>query len=77
MKDSRKLQQKLHNLLKKHPKVRVGTPLPWDELTFKEIVWVVQDYVNNSGDVTNEDPLQEWLDEYLFWSSQGVALART
>jgi hypothetical protein len=64
-------------LLRKCPNIKVNSALPWDDLTFREIVWVVQDYVNNSGDVTNEDPLQEWLDEYLFCSGQGVTLPGT
>lgn len=70
MKDTQKLQLKLQSLLKDHPKLRIGSKYPWNNLEFKEIAWVVQDYVNNSGDVTNDDPLQQWLEEYLFYSSQ-------
>ena len=30
----------------------------------------IQDYVNNSGDVTNDDPLYQWLEEYYFFSQE-------
>jgi hypothetical protein len=67
MKSSEKLKEKLRTLLKNYPGLKVSARWPWEEQTFQEIAWVVQDYVNNSGDVINEDPLQEWIEEYNFF----------
>lgn len=70
MKDPQKLQAKLLNLIKNYPNLHVGSSCPWDPLTFQEVAWVVQDYVNNSGEVVNDDPLQEWVEEYNFFRSE-------
>jgi len=67
MKSSEKLKEKLRLLLKNYPGLKVSARWPWDQQTFQEIAWVVQDYVNNSGDVINEDPLHEWVEEYNFF----------
>lgn len=72
MKDSSKLQRKLAEALNRHPRLGVSLRVPCTDSQFREIAWVVQDYVAHSGDVTNDDPLQEWLDEYLFFVSQGT-----
>lgn len=70
MKDPRKLQDKLWSLTRGRPGLSLGSSKPpWDAQTFREKFWIVQDYVNNSGDVTNEDPLQEWVEEALFFFS--------
>lgn len=70
MKDSSKLQLKLHNILRKKPELGVSSDWPWTDLQFKEIAWVVQDYVDHSGDVTNDDPLHQWLEEYQFFLTE-------
>lgn len=70
MKSSEKLKEKLRCLLRSYPGVKVGASWPWNDLEFREIAWVVQDYVNNSGDVVNEDPLHEWVEEYNFFRSE-------
>lgn len=67
MKDQARLQQKLFSLLKGHHKLKVSGELPWSDAQFKEIAWVVNDFVVNSGDVTNDDPLYSWLEEYQFY----------
>lgn len=61
------IQKKLHKILQKHPGLKIHTTLPWDELEFQEIAKVVELYLLRDGDVINEDPLQEWFDEYRFW----------
>lgn len=72
MKDPLKLQSKLAGLLPKYSKLKLSSNLPWSEERFKEIAWVVKDYVNNSGDVTNDDPLHEWVEEYNFYLQEGL-----
>jgi hypothetical protein len=35
-----------------------------------EIAWVVQDYVNNTyGVIEDDDRLKDWLEEYKFFSA--------
>lgn len=71
MKDPTKLQQKLKSLLSKS-KLRIGVNFdrPWDDLVLKEIAWVVQDHVNRSHEVVEDDnELRDWLDEYKFFTA--------
>lgn len=70
MKDSQRLQEKLHSILKSHSELKVINKWPWNDMEFHQIVWVVKDYVDNSGEVINEDPLNTWLEEYYFHLSQ-------
>jgi len=64
-----KLQEKLVQLLRGTPALNVlpSHQLPWNDLELKEVAWVVQDFVNQSSDVTNSDPLKDWLEEYRFF----------
>lgn len=64
-----KLQEKLVQLLKGTPALNILPPhqSPWTDLELKEVAWVVQDFVNQSSDVTNSDPLKDWLEEYRFF----------
>ncbi len=69
MKDPTKLQQKLKSLLSKS-KLHIGFDFdkPWDDLILKEVAWVVQDHVNRSSDVVEDNNgLRDWLDEYRFF----------
>lgn len=71
MKDPTKLQQKLKSLLSKS-KLHIGFDFdkPWDDLILKEVAWVVQDHVNHSSDVVEDNNgLRDWLDEYRFFSA--------
>lgn len=70
MKDPAKLQRKLAELLRKHPRLKVSKEPPWDDLHFKEIAWIVKNFVEKSGDVTNDDPLHSWLEEYHFFCQE-------
>ena len=69
MKSPMKLQEKLVQLLRGTPALNVlpSHQLPWNDLELKEVAWVVQDFVNQSSDVTNSDPLKDWLEEYRFF----------
>jgi hypothetical protein len=67
MKNSVTLQNKLQALLSKRPDLRVSFHPPCSEETFEQVAWVVEDYVANSGDVTNDDPLCHWIEEYQFY----------
>jgi hypothetical protein len=47
-------------------------PLPsvWTDQDLYEVAWVVQDYVNNTHEVIEDDNgLRDWLDEYKFYRS--------
>ena len=69
MKTLTKLQQKLKSLLSKS-KLRIGFDFdkPWDDLILKEVAWVVQDHVNHSSEVVEDNNgLRDWLDEYRFF----------
>lgn len=70
MKDPSKLQVKLQSLLKNRHNIRLSLNEPMSKEMLREAAWVVQDYVSNSGDVTNDDPLYEWLEEYYFFSQE-------
>lgn len=71
MKDSTKLQSKLYKILPKYPGLRLNlTVPPWSDREFYETSWVVEKYIQQSGEVINDDPLQEWLEEYQFFLSQ-------
>lgn len=69
MKSPAKLQQKLLSLLKGTPALCImpNPEAPWNDLDFREIAWIVQDFVNQNPDVTNYDPLKDWLEEYKFF----------
>ena len=69
MKDPSKLQAKLVQLLKQTPALRVlpNHEHPWDDLEFREVAWVVQDFVNQNDSVIECDPLKDWLEEYKFY----------
>lgn len=65
--ESSNLQSKLFKILQIHPKLKLSIQWPWTEMEFKEIVWTVNDYLAQNSHLTDEDPLQTWLDEYEFW----------
>jgi len=69
MKDPTKLQEKLVSLLKKS-KLKVGFSLsrPLNDLEFREIAWVVQDYVARNTDSHECEMLTDWLDSYQFYA---------
>ncbi len=69
MKDSRKLQEKLNNILKGRSDFRAFCQWPWNDLEFRELALTVKAYVEASGEVVNDDPLLEWLEEYQFFVS--------
>ncbi len=69
MKSPAKLQEKLVQLLKGTPALHImpNPRVPWNDLDFKEVAWVIQDFVNQNDSVIECDPLREWLDEYRFY----------
>lgn len=70
MKSAIDLQRKLREALKHQASLKISLNLPCTEEEFKQVAWVVVDYVNQNGDVTNDDPLHNWVEEYLFFLSQ-------
>ena len=71
MKSPDKLQKKLLQLLKGTPALHVmpNPELPWNDLDFKEVAWIVKDFVNQNPEVIEGDELQEWLEEYTFFTA--------
>jgi hypothetical protein len=71
VKNPQKLQEKLLQLLKGTPALHVmpNPNLPWNDLDFKEVAWVVQDFVNLNDSVIECDPLKDWLEEYKFYQA--------
>jgi hypothetical protein len=69
MKSPAKLQEKLLQLLRGTPALHVmpSPELPWNDLDFKEVAWIVKDFVNQNPEVIEGDELQEWLEEYRFF----------
>ena len=69
MKNPQKLQEKLVQLLKGTPALRVfpNHEHPWDDLELKEVAWIVQDFVNQNNSVVECDPLKDWIEEYKFF----------
>lgn len=67
------LQRELHLLLQKTPNLKVLLKEPyWSDQEFREIIWVVKDFVNQSDDVIQDsNPLVNWLDKYQFFLSAG------
>jgi hypothetical protein len=73
VKNPRKLQEKLVQVLKGVPKLHVFPNLdrPWNDLELKEVAWIVQDHiVQNDSVIESDDPLREWLEEYKFFESE-------
>ena len=69
MKDPSKLQAKLVQLLKHTPALRVLPHYehPWSDIEFREVAWIVQDFVDRNDSVIEYDPLKDWLEEYKFY----------
>jgi hypothetical protein len=69
MKSPARLQAKLLQVLKGTPALHVmpNPELPWNDLDFKEVAWIVKDFVNQNPEVIEGDELQEWLEEYRFF----------
>lgn len=71
MKSPAKLQQKLLQLLRGTPALHVmpHPEVPWNDLDFKEVAFIVQDFVNQNPEVIECDPLKDWLEEYTFYKA--------
>jgi hypothetical protein len=65
------LQTKLEQLLRGMKAPKLG-PLPsvWTDQDLYEVAWIVQNFVNNTHEVIEDDNgLRDWLDEYKFYRS--------
>lgn len=69
MKSSQRLKEKLHGILPDKVDL-AGCNWPWTDSELEGIAKDVQRYLNQSGDVINEDPLIDWLEEYKFFLSE-------
>ena len=68
MKNPIKLQEKLVHLLRGTPALKVfpNYERPWNDMEFREVAWIVQDFINQNPEVGGYDSLRDWLDEYYF-----------
>jgi hypothetical protein len=69
VRDLIKFQQELHDILRKHPHLKVATEYPWDPTQFESIIWILQDYVNGLYGDFDTDELADWLDRYSFYKT--------
>jgi len=71
VKDPKKLQEKLVSLLKRS-QLKIGFNLsrPLNDLEFREIAWVVEDFVVRNADSHECESLGEWLEEYRFFIAE-------
>jgi hypothetical protein len=72
VKSPAKLQEKLLALLKKdshYPKINPPANGYWSIEDLAAVAWVIQDHVNRNDDVTNADPLKDWVEEYKFFAA--------
>jgi hypothetical protein len=61
------LKDKLVNALERHPELKSRLPdFESRPKSLREIAQEVESYIANSGQVINDDPLYDWLDEYRF-----------
>jgi len=61
------LKSQLAAILPKYPHLKVSFKPDCNELEFKEVAWIVEDFVNqNSQVVEDDDLLKDWLDRYRF-----------
>ena len=67
MKSLIEFQQQLHNILRKHPNLKIATEYPWDPTKFEGIIGVLQDYANGFYGNFDTDELADWLDRYHFY----------
>jgi len=68
MKNQRKLQAKLLKILKGTPALNILPPCKdcWTLEEWKEIEWIVQNFLNKGNNVIECDPLVDWLHELNF-----------
>jgi len=64
------LKSQLAAILPKYPNLKVSFKQDCNEIQFKEVAWVVEDFVNQNSQVVEEDDLlKDWLDRYRFLTS--------
>lgn len=69
MNDPMKLQQRLLEILKGTPALKVFPPSEqgWSPQEFEEVASIVQSFVNNNESVVeDQDPLRDWMERYMF-----------
>lgn len=71
MKKLSNLQRKLEALLKGTPALTILPPRDkeWSAQEFEEVARLVQNFVNQSPEVIECDPLKDWVDEYKFFTA--------
>lgn len=64
-----KLQDELRVILKNNGGLNMLTTEMehWDDIMFREILFVVQDRVNRNSEVIECDPYRDWLDKFRFF----------
>lgn len=65
------LKSQLAAILPKYPNLKVPFKLDCNELQFKEVARVVEDFVNQNPQVVEDDDLlKDWLDKYRFLTTR-------
>lgn len=64
------LKEKLRRIIGKQPMINIFPTWPWDDQDFQEILWIVEDFVNQNDDTGKENELKDWLDSYKFYKAQ-------
>lgn len=60
------LKQKLVEACKRHPGLELPDLSRPTRESMREAAQRVESYLNNNGQVVNDDPLHDWLDVYRF-----------
>ena len=71
MKDPTKLQRKLEAILMGTPALNIMPPSVghWTNEELAEVASIVQNFVNQSNEVIEGDPLKDWVEEYKFFAA--------
>lgn len=69
MKSSQKLKEKLRRILLARASLDAYS-WPCTDSELDAVARSIENHLNQSGDVLNEDPLIEWLEEYKFFLSE-------
>ena len=60
------LREKLLDACKRHPELKLPDLSRPTKESMAEAARAVEIYLNNNGQVINDDPLVDWLDSYRF-----------
>lgn len=71
------LKQKLVEACARHPSLKLPDLTRPTAESMRIAAQQVENYLNNNGQVVNDDPLHDWLDEYRFLTFGKGSVSRT